>query len=154
MNKNCIVLLFKFSCFSNCIVESISCENDFEPLSSKSLDTLNLEFWCSCRHDYCSFNFESLTAVSYTLSMVAGTCCYDSSLLFLFCQGSESITSSSDFETSYILKIFSFEINFSIIFFGEILRFCQRSVFDNSFTFSIGLIDFVSWDEFRMMISI
>ncbi len=63
-----------------------------------------------------------MTAVSDTLSMVTCTGSDYTSFFFVFGKASESITGPSDFEASNGLKILSFEVDFRVILFGEVLR--------------------------------
>jgi len=92
-----------------------------------------------------------MTTISNTLSMITCAGSYNSSFFFFFCEASKCITCSSDFETSNSLKILSFKIDFSIIFFWKILRFCKWSMLNNSFAFSIRLINRVCRDKFWLV---
>lgn len=151
MKKNCIVFLLEFSCLSHCIVKSCSSQNDIKPFASESLNAFNFKFGSDWRHKDCSFDFEGFTAVGNALSMVSSTCSDDSSFFFLFSEGPKGCTGASDFETANFLKILSFEVDFSVVFFGEILRFGERSMFDDTFTFAIRLVNSAGRYQFRFV---
>ena len=95
-----------------------------------------------------------MTTICDTLGMVASTGSDNSSLFFLFSESSESRACSSDFEASDGLKIFSLEVDFRIVFFGEVLRFGKGSMPDDSFAFSIGLVNSVGRDEFGFVFAV
>ena len=154
MNENSVVFFFIFSRFCDSIIKCSSCQNDFKPLSSESLYTFNLKFGSDGWHENGTLDLESMTTVSDTLSMITRTGSNNTSAFFLFCKTSESICCASDFEASNGLHILSFEVDFSIVFFGKVLRFSKGSVHNDSFAFSIRLINSIGRDEFRFMFPI
>lgn len=95
-----------------------------------------------------------MAAIGNTLGMIPCTGSDDSSFLFFFCQASKCSASPSDLETSDFLKIFSFKINFGVVFFRKESGLGQRSMFYNSFAFSIRLINCIGRDKFRAMLTI
>ncbi len=95
-----------------------------------------------------------MAAVGDTLGVVSSTGCDNTAFFLLLSKGSEGIGGSSDFEASDSLHILSFEIDFGVILFGEVLRLGKGSVHDDSFTFSIGLVNGIGGDQFRLVISI
>jgi hypothetical protein len=154
MNKNCVVLFFILSGLCDSIIESSSCEDDFEPLSSEPLYTFNFEFWSDGRHENGTLDLESMAAVGDTLSMVTSTCGDDTSFFLLLSKAPESIGGSPDFKASNGLHILTFEIDFGVVLFGEVLGFNERSVHNDSFTFPIRLVDGICRNEFGLMFSI
>lgn len=148
VNKNCVVLFFILSGLCDSIIESGSGQDDFEPLSSEPLHTFDFEFWSDGRHKNGTLDVEFMATVSNTLSMVAGTCSDNTSFFLLLSQAPESIGGSSDFKASNVLHILTFEIDFGVVFFREVLGLGERSVHNDSFAFSIGLVNGIGRNQF------
>jgi hypothetical protein len=80
--------------------------------------------------------------------MISCTSGDNTSLFLFFSESPKCITSSSDLETSNVLEILSFEVNFCIVLFGKILRLGEWSMLDDSFAFSVRLVDGIGWYQF------
>lgn len=80
--------------------------------------------------------------------MVSCTCRTDSSFFLLLSQLAKGSGSSPDFEAANHLQVFSFEIDVSIVLFGEEGGLLKFSGWHKLFVFAIGLIDFVSRYKF------
>ena len=73
MDKDGIVLLFVFSGLCNGIIKGGASQDNIKPFASESLYTFDFKFWSDGRHEDGSLDFEGVTAVSDTLSVVSGT---------------------------------------------------------------------------------
>ena len=154
MDKDGIVLFLVFSGLCDGIVKGGTSQDNIEPFASESLYTFDFKLWSDGRHKDGSLDFEGMAAIGDTLGVVSGTGSDDTSFFLLLSKGSEGVGGSSDFEAPNGLHIFSFEVYFGVIFFGEILRLGEGSVHSDSLAFSIRLVNRVGRDQLGLMCSI
>lgn len=154
VNENCVVWTLKLLSLSHCIIKGCPCQDYLKPFTPESLHTFYLQFGSDRRHENRTSNFKRLTAIRNSLRVIPSARSYHSSLLLLFGQTPECSRCTSNLETTNVLEIFPFQVNFGIVLLRKKLRFIQRSMTNCSFAFPVRLKNLRCWDQLRFRLII
>jgi hypothetical protein len=116
VDEDCICFLSEIVGSRNSIIKGNPNQAKIQPLASMVSYAVYFQFGSNLWHENGALNFEFVTAVSNTLSVITCTCCHYSSGLLFFSQVKESSTSPSQLKAPNVLQILSFDEYIRLIF--------------------------------------